>query len=122
MVFADSELSIALDTSRVERISASTYGVWLQTRWTAPRHGNRKRTASPFNREVIQTYLQCSPVAYRVIRTVVSLNDGPPVDSIVVGDRAAWAAAWAIAKPHSADIGAGDRACAILSHARPKPL
>jgi len=118
VVFADSELTIALDTSRVSRVDSSTYRLWLKTRWAAPRNGTRKHTSSPFNREMIRTYLRCSPVAYKVIGTVVSLDDGPPLDSMVVGDRRARLGAWNVAKPRSADVGAGENACRLL-HRRP---
>jgi hypothetical protein len=113
-VFTNPDLSVGLDTSRVERVDSVTYRVWMQTRWAAARFGSQKRTASPFNRELIRTYLRCNPTAYRVVGTVVSLDDGPAVDSIVVGDDAARARAWSVAEPQSADAGAGDRACAIL--------
>ncbi|HUQ84471.1 MAG TPA: hypothetical protein VM076_25175 [Gemmatimonadaceae bacterium] len=113
-VFADTELSIGVDTSRVERVDGSTYRVWLQTRWATPRSGSRKETPSPFNRELIRTYLRCGSTAYKVVSTVVSLNDAPAIDSVVVNDRAAWAGTWNVAKPQSADAGAGEGACAIL--------
>lgn len=70
---------------------------------------------------MIHTYLRCDPAAYKVIGTVVSLDEGPPLDSIVAGDRAA-TAPWSIAKPLSGDARAGDRACAILRHDASKPL
>ena len=114
IVFANAALTIGLDTSRVERLADSTFRVWLQTRWAAPRTGSQKRTPSPFNRELIRTYLRCNPTQYKVVSTVVSLNDGPAIDSVVVGDSAAWAGSWVLAAPQSADAGAGDRACAIL--------
>ena len=49
-----------------------------------------------------------------------SLDEGPPLDSIVAGDRAA-TAPWSIAKPLSADARAGEHACAILRHDASKP-
>ena len=114
MVFTNVELIVGLDTSRVERVDSTTYRVWLQTRWAAASFGSRKKTPSPFNRELIRTYLRCNPTAYRVVSTVVSLNDGAAVDSVVVSDAAARATPWAVAAPQSADAGAGDTACAIL--------
>jgi hypothetical protein len=95
-------------------VDGSTYRVWMQTRWAAPRYGSRKRTPLPFNREMIRTYLRCDPIAYKVVGTVVSLDDGPPVDSVIVGEKAASAGNWKDAEPGSADAGAGKGACAIL--------
>ena len=87
----------------------------MQTRWAMPRRGSAKRTPSPFNRELIHTFLLCDPVAYKVARTVVSLDDGPPVDSLGAGVDAAWRADWRRASLRSADIGAVAAACTTLN-------
>ena len=115
-VFFDSAFRIGLDTSRVERVADDVYLIWLQTRWSAPRRGSTKTTATPFNRELIRTFLRCNPTQYKVVQTVVSLNDGPPIDSVGVGLAATKAGKWTSPSHGSADIGAGDRACAILRH------
>ncbi len=113
-VFVDPAFRIAVDTSRVERLGNDRYLVWLQTRWNAPRQGRTKQTATPFNRELIHTFLRCDPTGYKVVQTVVSLNDGPPIDSVGVGQVAAKARNWAAASAGSADAGAAEQACAIL--------
>jgi len=113
-VFVDSGFQIGLDTSRVDRLGENHYLIWLQTRWAEPRRGRTKTTPTPFNREMIRTFLHCNPTQYKVIQTVVYLNDGPPIDSVGVGLAAATSGEWTTPSPGSADIRAGDRACAIL--------
>jgi hypothetical protein len=121
MVFRDSAFQIALDTSRVERIDADSYLVWMQTRWRVPRRGSTKRTPSPFNRELIHTFLRCQPVAYRVAQTVVSLNGGPAIDSIGSGVDSARQADWHPASAGSADAAAGAEACRVLNRRSRRP-
>jgi len=120
-VFRDSAFRIALDTSRIKRVGSNTYLLWMQTRWFLPRRGGTKRTASPFNRELIHTFLRCEPLAYKVARTVVSLDDGPPVDSVGAGVAAAKRADWHPVSSGSADAGAGAQACEVLSHRSGQP-
>lgn len=114
-IFSDSAFQIALDTSRVERVAADSYLLWMQTRWLTPRSGSTKRTPSPFNRELIHTFLRCAPVAYKVARTVVSLDDGPAVDSVGAGVDTARQAGWQTSSGGSADAAAGAEACALLN-------
>lgn len=120
-VFTDPAFQIALDTSRVDRRGAQSYLVWMQTRWATPHRGATRRTPSPFNRELIHTFLRCDPVAYKTARTVVSLDDGPPVDSVGAGVEAARRGAWRAADPRSADAAAGAAACTILQRPRHRP-
>ena len=115
-VFTDSGFRIALDTSRIKRADAKSYLLWMQTRWLTPRRGSTKRTPSPFNREFIHTFLQCEPLAYKVARTVVSLDDGPPIDSLGGGVDTARRASWRPASRGSADARAGAEACRLLTH------
>lgn len=115
-VLSDSSFEIALDTSRIERADAKSYLLWMQTRWLTPRRGSTKRTPSPFNRELIHTFLRCEPLAYKVARTVVSLGDGPPIDSLGGGVDVARRAPWRSATRGSADAVAGAEACRLLSH------
>lgn len=120
-VFSDSGFQIAVDTVHVRRVDANSYLLWMQTHWLMPRRGATKRAASPFNRELIHTFLRCDTVAYKVARTVVSLDDGPPVDSVGAGIEAARRAGWRTAGLGSADAGAGAEACVILSRSRRSP-
>jgi hypothetical protein len=115
IVFSDSAFQIALDTSRVTRVEANSYLLWMQTRWLVPRSGAIKRTPSPFNRELIHTFLRCEPVAFKVARTVVSLDDGPTIDSTGAGVVAARRSAWHSSNPGSADAAAGIGTCRILA-------
>lgn len=113
-VFSDSAFHVALDTSRVERIAPDSYLIWMQTRWLEPRTGTTKRTPSPFDRELIHTFVRCELLAYKVARTIVSLDDGPAVDSIGAGVDAARQADWHPSAAGSADAIAGAEACALL--------
>lgn len=112
--FTDPDFQIALDTSRIERVDADAYLVWMQTRWVTPRNGSTKRTPSPFDRELIHTFFKCNPIAYKVARTVVVLGDGPPIDSVGTDLQTARASAWRPASPGSADLGAGRAMCGIV--------
>jgi hypothetical protein len=113
-IFTDPDFQIALDTSRIERVDADGYLVWMQTRWVTPRNGSTKRTSSPFDRELIHTFFKCDPIAYEVVRTVVFLDDGPPIDSVGADLQPARARAWRTARPGSADLGAGSAMCEIV--------
>jgi hypothetical protein len=113
-VFTDPDFQIALDSSRIDRVDADAYLVWMQTRWVTPRNGSTKRTSSPFDRELIHTFVKCNPIAYKVVRTVVSLESGPPVDSVGTDLQTARASTWRPASPGSADLGAGRAMCGIV--------
>lgn len=120
IIFRDPGFQIALDTSRVERVDTQSYLLWMQTRWVVPRRGSTRRAPSPFNRELIHAFLRCDTVGYKVARTIVSLDDGPPVDSVGAGVDAARRADWRPASPRSADLGAGSAACTMLDPKSPR--
>jgi hypothetical protein len=106
---------VAFDSSRVQKVAEHQYVIWLQTQWTVPRHGSRRRTSLAFNREIIHSFLRCNPTGYKVASTVVSLNDGPPVDSVAVGLDAARKSQWSEPAANSVDAIAGAAVCAMLS-------
>ena len=113
-IFVDSGFDIAFDTSHVENDREDQYVIRLETRWKIPRRGRTKRTSTPFNRELIRAFLRCQPPGYKVISTVVSLNNGAPIDSVATSVADARMKEWSIPARGSADAGVADRVCAIL--------
>jgi hypothetical protein len=115
LVFTDSAFTVGLDTTRISRWSSSAYVVWFQTRWTQPRLGRLSTAPSPFNREVINTFLRCSPLGFKTVETTGYLDDGPRIaqtgGSLTEGVNKKWDAS----AVGSADEGSGTAACAIIS-------
>ncbi len=110
-VFADSALSVALDTSRIEPTSTGDYLLWFETKWAQP----RTTVEGPFNRESINTLLRCRPVAFKTVSVTVSYNDGPPIAHMGGALSDVASKPWKTPVARSADDGSFGRACAIIT-------
>jgi hypothetical protein len=69
-VAGDSTYVIAVDTTRITRGYGRLYGVWSRTDHAETRFYNGMR----FNREIVQSLLQCEGFAFRVASVDMSLD------------------------------------------------
>jgi hypothetical protein len=117
-VYTDTAFTVALDTSRVERIANNAFLVWFETRWARP---HQTQAPGPFNRETIRTILRCRPVAYKTVHVSVSLDAGPVVAEQGGTVADAERQEWKVPAPDSADEHSFVAACAALSPADGRP-
>jgi hypothetical protein len=110
-IYSDSTVSVALDTTRVERRGPNEYVVRYQTRWATP---HQTQAPSPFNRELILSLLRCNPTAFKTVEVSVYLNDGPLVAR--QGSTLAEANAQDWKTPRgSVDLASLNRACDVIT-------
>jgi hypothetical protein len=110
-LYSDSAVSVALDTTRVERRAPNEYVVRYQTRWVSPRD---TQAPSPFNRELILSLLRCHPTAFKTVEVSVYLNDGPLVARQGSGVAEANAQPWKTPQG-SVDVPSLNRACEVIT-------
>jgi hypothetical protein len=110
-VYADSAVSVALDTTRVERRGPNEYLVRYQTRWATP---HQTQAPSPFNRELILSLLRCNPTAFKTVEVSVYLNDGPLIARQASSVAEANAQPWKTPRG-SVDVPSLNRACEVIT-------
>lgn len=110
-LYMDSAVSVALDTTRVERRGPNEYLVRYQTRWAASR---QTEAPGPFNRELILSLLRCNPTAFKTVDVSVYLDDGPLVARQGTTVAAAEAQPWKTPRG-SVDVPSLDRACEVIT-------
>lgn len=70
VVAQDSTYTISIDTARIGRRTGGVYVVWSRTDQAVPRFYHGKR----FNREIVQSLLQCEGLSFKVARVDMALD------------------------------------------------
>jgi hypothetical protein len=74
-VARDANHTIAIDTGRVSRHWDRSWQVWYRTDHAAPRLYKGKE----FNREIVQSRVNCDGFTFKVVSVDMSMDDGPPI-------------------------------------------
>src|SRR5262245_56477126 len=70
VVATDSTYTISIDTARIRYRPGGVYMVWSRTDHAVPRFYHGKR----FNREIVQSLLQCERLSFKVARVDMALD------------------------------------------------
>ena len=109
-VFFHTDLTVALDTTRVEPMSDGSYLLWFQKTWVTP----RKTQSRPFNRELIHALVRCEPLTFKTVGVTLFYDEGPPVAEAGGSVSEAAKEEWKTPIPGSADEGSFQQACMNL--------
>jgi hypothetical protein len=74
-VVRDANHTVAIDTGRVSRHWDRSWQVWYRTEHAIPRLHKGKE----FNREIVQSRVNCDSFTFKVVSVDMSMNDGPPI-------------------------------------------
>jgi hypothetical protein len=74
-VARDANYTVAIDTSRVSRYWDRSWQVWYRTDHSVPRLHKEK----PFNREIVQSRVNCDSLTFKVVSVDMSMGDGLPI-------------------------------------------
>jgi hypothetical protein len=75
-VARDSTYAIAIDTTRIERrMGGQWWLVWYRTDHAQTRH----HKGEPFDREVVQSYLRCADLSFKIVSVDMSLGANRPI-------------------------------------------
>lgn len=69
-VYRDSQVNVAIDTSRIARVAANTYTVLMRWNYTSPRLNEQRRQ---YTRLIQQVQVRCRPTPVRVKRYSMAL-------------------------------------------------
>ncbi|MCI0331043.1 MAG: hypothetical protein L0196_08905 [candidate division Zixibacteria bacterium] len=109
-VFFHADLTVALDTTRIEPMSDGSYLLWFQKMWVTP----RKVESQPFNRELICALVRCEPLGFKTVSLTLFHDDGPPLAQKRAPVIEAVKEEWKTPAPGSADEGSFQQACINL--------
>lgn len=110
IVFFHTDLTVALDTTRMEPMPDGSYLLWFQKIWVTP----RKAESRPFNRELIHALVRCKPLAFKTVSVTLFYDEGPPVAEAGGSVSEATKKEWKTPTPGSADEGGFQQACMNL--------
>ncbi len=74
-VVRDANYTVAIDTGRVSRHWDRSWQVWYRTDHTVP----RLHKGQAFNREIVQSRVQCESLTFKVVSVDMSMGDRPPI-------------------------------------------
>lgn len=74
-VVRDANYTVAIDTGRVSRHWDRSWQVWYRTDHAVPRLHKGKE----FNREIVQSRVNCDNLTFKVLSVDMSMNGGPPI-------------------------------------------
>jgi hypothetical protein len=74
-IVQDANYTIAIDTSRVSRQADRSWQVWYRTDHAVPRLHKGKA----FNREVVQSRVDCDSLTFKVVSVDMSMGSEPPI-------------------------------------------
>lgn len=109
-VFFHTDLTVALDTTRMEPMPDGSYLLWFQKIWVTP----RKAESQPFNRELIHALVRCEPLAFKTVSVTLFFDEGPPVAKVGGSVSEATKEEWKTPIPGSADEGSFQQTCMNL--------
>lgn len=74
-VLQDANYIVAIDTVRVSRFWDRSWQVWYRTDHAIPRLHKGKQ----FNREIVNSRVNCDSLVFKVVSVDMSMNGGPPI-------------------------------------------
>jgi hypothetical protein len=106
-VVNDSNYDVSIDTTRIRRRGAYTYDVWYRTDHAVTHLYKGK----PFNREVVESVLECGTLLFKIASVDMSLGTGSPVSQQRTGAGELGQQPWRHVEPETIEAVAAQATC-----------
>lgn len=109
-IASDSNYDISIDTTRVARRFGYAYGVWYRTDHAV----THLYKGQPFNREIVESILDCGNLSFRVASVDMFLGTGAPVAQQRTGPGELGQQPWRHVEPETIEAVAARATCDLV--------
>lgn len=113
-VARDSEYDVAIDTTRIAGGEVRGFRVWFRTQHAARHYHD----GLPFDREIVESVIDCKHLTFRVASVDLSLDDRPPISRQRTQAGELSLQPWRQVEPRTIEEAAAIKACDVARHIR----
>jgi hypothetical protein len=111
-VARDSDYDIAIDTTRIAGSEFRGFRIWFRTQHAARHYHD----GLPFDREIVESVIDCRKLTFRIASVDLSLDDRPPISRQRTEAGELTLQPWRQVEPRTIEEAAAIKACDFARH------